>query len=240
MIFPLLSVLLGTYLCTPMSTAHSNAISVENLNATEDDNSTSTETEDDNSTSTEEQCRLVEDCDFFAWFIDNGNYGIPGFDKKTVDGLLKEDSCEENQSGDVLKVYCPVEGLDADDGNGTRTVTGTADLEECQKADAIGTIKITHADKNDLAKGLSSFILPTEKKPKQADYPNLARGNPILKTNTIIHYEATGICFCWEFYDKTRFGGKKQLVWPGDRIAPDVQGVSVKKVKCPADDEYDY
>ena len=103
MIFPLLSVLLGTYLCTPMSTAHSNAISIENLNATEDDNSTSTAPEDDNSTSTEEQCMTVEDCDFFAWFIDNGNYGIPGFDKKTVDGLLKEDSCEENESGDVLK-----------------------------------------------------------------------------------------------------------------------------------------
>jgi len=239
MIFPLLSVLLGTYLCTPMSTGHSNSISIENTNATEDISVENTNTtEDDNSTSTERQCVLVDDCDFFAWFIDNGNYGIPGFSEEKVKGLLKEDSCEETDSGDVLKVYCPVEGLDSDDGNGTRTVTGTADLEECQKADAVGVIKITHGDINDLAK-LSSFILPTEKKPKQADYPNLARGQPILKTHTTIHYEATGICFCWEFYEKVRFGGKKQLVWPGDRIKPETTGMSVKKVKCPADD-YDY
>ena len=139
----------------------------------------------------------------------------------------------------AFSVYCPVEGLDADDGNGTRTVTGTASLEECQKADAIGTIKVTHGNINDLTQ-LSSFILPTEKKPGQTDYPNLARGQPILKTNTIIHYEATGICFCWEFYEKPRFQGNKQLVWPGDRIKPDVFGKSVKRVHCPEDDYEDY
>lgn len=137
-----------------------------------------------------------------------------------------------------IVVNCPVEGLDADDGNGTRTVTGTASLEECKKADAIGELKVTHGNIEDLAK-LSSFILPTEKKPKQADYPNLARGQPILKTNTIIHYEATGICFCWEFYEKPRFQGNKQLVWPGDRIKPEVLAKSVKKIDCPEDD-YEY
>jgi len=228
-LFPILSVLLATYICIPMSTGHAVSIEIENSNTTENETDT-TDTE---------KCMPVDDCDFFAWFIDNGNYGIPGFNKTVVDNLLKEDSCEENENGDVLKVYCPVEGLDADDGNGTRTVTGTASLEECQKADAIGTIKVTHGNVNDLTQ-LSSFILPTEKKPKQTDYPNLARGQPILKTNTIIHYEATGICFCWEFYEKPRFQGKKQLVWPGDRIKPDVFGKAAKRVHCPEDDYEDY
>ena len=136
-----------------------------------------------------------------------------------------------------VPVNCPIEGLDADDGNGTRTVTATAKLTECQKADAIGEIRVTHGNIEDLAQ-LSSFILPTQKKPKQVDFPNLARGQPILKTNTIIHYEATGICFCWEFYDKPRFQGGKQLIWPGDRIKPDNKAKSVKRIKCPDDDEY--
>ena len=136
-------------------------------------------------------------------------------------------------------VNCPIEGLDADDGNGTRTVTATAKLEECQKADAIGEIRVTHGNIEDLAQ-LSAFTLPTQKKPKQVDFPNLARGQPILKTNTIIHYEATGICFCWEFYDKPRFQGGKQLIWPGDRMKPENKAKSVKRIKCPDDDEYDY
>ena len=89
MIFPLLSILLGTYLCTPITTGQANSISIENLNSTEDDNSTS--------------CMLIDDCDFFAWFIDNGNYGIPGFDKEIVDGLLQKKSCKENEKGEVLK-----------------------------------------------------------------------------------------------------------------------------------------
>jgi len=223
MIYPLLSVLLGAYLCTSMSSGHSSSIDVENLNSTEDDNSTS--------------CMLIDDCDFYAWFIDNGNYGIPGFEKKVVEGILRKKSCEENENGEVLKVNCPIEGLDADDGNGTRTVTATAKLEECQKADAIGEIRVTHGNIEDLAQ-LSSFILPTKKKPKQVDFPNLARGQPVLKTNTIIHYEATGICFCWEFYDKPRFQGGKQLIWPGDRIKPGNKAKSVKRIKCPDDDEY--
>jgi len=225
MIYPLFSVLLGAYLCSPMSTGHSSSIDVENLNSTEEDNSTS--------------CMLADDCDFYAWLIDDGNYGIPGFEKEVVEGILKKKSCEENENGEVLKVNCPIEGLDADDGNGTRTVTATAKLEECQKADAIGEIRVTHGNIEDLAQ-LSAFTLPTQKKPKQVDFPNLARGQPILKTNTIIHYEATGICFCWEFYDKPRFQGGKQLIWPGDRMKPENKAKSVKRIKCPDDDEYDY
>ena len=94
-LFPILSVLLATYICIPMTTGHAVSIEVENLNTTE--NETETDTTDT------EKCMPVDDCDFFAWFIDNGNYGIPGFDKKVVDNLLKEDSCEENENGDVLK-----------------------------------------------------------------------------------------------------------------------------------------
>ena len=87
--YTLLSVLLGAYLCTPMSTGHASSMDVENLNSTEDDNSTS--------------CMQVDDCDFYVWFIDNGNYGIPGFEKDVVEGILKTKSCEENENGEVLK-----------------------------------------------------------------------------------------------------------------------------------------
>ena len=94
-LFPILSVLLATYICIPMTTGHAVSIEIENLNTTE--NETETDTTDT------EKCMPVDDCDFFAWFIDNGNYGIPGFNKTVVDNLLKEDSCEENGNGDVLK-----------------------------------------------------------------------------------------------------------------------------------------
>ena len=49
------------------------------------------------------ECVLVDDCDFYAWFIDNGDYGVPGFPKETVDLFLKRDECEVDQEGNIVK-----------------------------------------------------------------------------------------------------------------------------------------
>ena len=84
--------------------------------------------------------------------------------------------------------------------------------------------------------------MPTEKKPKQVDFPNLKRGFNELKNNVIMELEAVGICFCWEFYDEPRFQDKvveKQLVCPGDKFQPKTRPGSVKRVPI-STEEYDY
>jgi hypothetical protein len=48
-------------------------------------------------------CQLVEDCDFYAWFINDGDYGIPGFPKEKVDTFLREAECGLDEEGNVLK-----------------------------------------------------------------------------------------------------------------------------------------
>ena len=131
---------------------------------------------------------------------------------------------------------CPIEGLESDTGNGTRTVTATARLTECQKEDAVGFIKIVHANVDDIT-DTGVITLPNEKKPKQKDFPNLKRGNPELKDRKVISLEATGLCFCWEFYEVPRYGGDKQLIQPGDRYIPTTAAGALKRVDCPDDYE---
>ena len=134
-----------------------------------------------------------------------------------------------------ILVNCPVQGLEEDTGNGTRTVTATERLSECETADAKGFIKIKHANPNDIT-DTGYFTLPTEKKPKQIDFPNLKRGQPILKERIIMSMEATGLCFCWELHEVPRYGGKQQLIYPGDVVAPETAPGAIKRVLCPDDD----
>ena len=62
----------------------------------------STDVENDNKTVYRE-CQLVEDCDFYAWFIENGTYRIPGFPKEIIEASLKNDECGLDQEGNVVK-----------------------------------------------------------------------------------------------------------------------------------------
>ena len=107
-------------------------------------------------------------------------------------------------------------------------------MTECEKADAVGFIKIVHADPSNLI-DQKSFVLPTEKKPKQKDFPNLKRGQPILNERKIVSMEATGICFCWELHEIPRYGGEMQLIYPGDKIKAETAPGAIKRVPCPED-----
>ena len=49
------------------------------------------------------ECQLVEECDFYDWFIDKGNYPILGFPKENIETFLKRDECGLDQDGNVVK-----------------------------------------------------------------------------------------------------------------------------------------
>ena len=64
-------------------------------------------------------------------------------------------------------------------------------------------------------------------------YPNIKRGFRFLRRNIVTEYEVTGDC-CWELYEKKKFGGQKQVVFPGaNQNYPDFKPVSLKKLGCP-------
>ena len=123
---------------------------------------------------------------------------------------------------------------------GTRTVYATARIDDCNGKDITGSIDILHASPEDITKS-GIIMLPLKSQAQQKDFPNLRRRHKILITNSIIHIEAFGNCFCWEFYDKKKYRGKKQLVWPGYRNKLEVRPGSLRKIDCPEDYEnYDY
>ena len=49
----------------------------------------------------ERECILIEDCGFYEWFIDDGNYGVLGFPKEKVDAELKKHQCGLDKKGNV-------------------------------------------------------------------------------------------------------------------------------------------
>ena len=49
------------------------------------------------------KCVRVKDCDIYNWLMDDGNYGIIGFNKRQVDVLLKKDECGLTEQGKVEK-----------------------------------------------------------------------------------------------------------------------------------------
>ena len=104
---------------------------------------------------------------------------------------------------------------------------------ECKKLDAAGLIIILHANTNDIT-DTGLIVLPNEKKNKQRDFPNLKKGYPILKERRIINIQATGLCFCWKFYDSPQFRGKSQLIYPGDRYIPETDSGALRRVLCPS------
>ena len=49
------------------------------------------------------QCVLVDDCDFYGWFIYTGNNVVPDSPKQTLEAFVKEEECGLDQKGNVVK-----------------------------------------------------------------------------------------------------------------------------------------
>ena len=39
------------------------------------------------------ECKVVEECEFFKWYVDGGNYGRGTFTKEKVDAVLRKHAC---------------------------------------------------------------------------------------------------------------------------------------------------
>ena len=106
-------------------------------------------------------------------------------------------------------------------------------LTDCEKSDAVGFIKIVHASPSDIT-DTGLIVLPNEKKKKRKKFSNLKRDHPILNERRIIHIQATGLCFCWKFYDTPYYRGNTQLIYPGDEYIPETDAGSLRRVLCPS------
>ena len=99
--FPLICILLGLCIAMPMS----NGLAIDNSTAVKDDIETGKNDTDDTETKTlkNRECLLVEACEYYAWFINDGDYGIPGFPKETVEKSLRKAECGLDEDGNVVK-----------------------------------------------------------------------------------------------------------------------------------------
>ena len=43
------------------------------------------------------ECKAVDECEFFKWYIDGGNYGKGTFTKEKVDAVLRKHACGLNE-----------------------------------------------------------------------------------------------------------------------------------------------
>ena len=43
------------------------------------------------------ECKVVEECEFFKWYVDGGNYGKGTFTKEKVDAVLRKHACGLNE-----------------------------------------------------------------------------------------------------------------------------------------------
>ena len=43
------------------------------------------------------ECKVVEECTFFRWYVDGGNYGKGKFTKEKVDAVLRKHACGQNE-----------------------------------------------------------------------------------------------------------------------------------------------
>ena len=67
----------------------------------------------------------------------------------------------------------------------------------------------------------------------RSSYPNIRRGFPEIKENTVAYIEVFGDC-CWAIFAEREFGGEKQLFYPGGgEVYIDFQPISMKKIECP-------
>ena len=91
----------------------------------------------------------------------------------------------------------------------------------------IGSLKIAHEDE---LRNVGYIRLEGNR----SSYPNIKRGYPIIRRNTISNVEIFGNC-CWELYLDRKFKGEKQHISPGgSEIYPDFQPLSIKRLECNA------
>ena len=48
-------------------------------------------------------CRILDECDLFMWYIISGKYGRKGFTKEKVDAVIRKHECEVEKNGNVVK-----------------------------------------------------------------------------------------------------------------------------------------
>ena len=66
----------------------------------------------------------------------------------------------------------------------------------------------------------------------RTSYPNLMRGYPVLRRNTISTIEIVGNC-CWKIYPDRNLRGEEHVIFPGENILyTDFQPLSVRKLEC--------
>ena len=49
------------------------------------------------------ECKVVEECEFFKWYVDGGNYGKGTFTKEKVDAVIRKHECEVDENDNVVK-----------------------------------------------------------------------------------------------------------------------------------------
>ena len=92
------------------------------------------------------------------------------------------------------------------------------------KASCIGTLTIVHEDDE-----LNEYKLKLK---NQMRYKNLKRRFPVLRKNSVSYLYTQGDC-CWKLYERSRFRGQTEVIFPGaERFKPTFQTFSIKKSEC--------
>ena len=95
------------------------------------------------------------------------------------------------------------------------------------RSSCIGSLKIAHEDE---LRNVGYIQLEGNRN----SYPNIRRGYPVIRRDTISNVEIFGNC-CWELYVDSKFKGEKQHVSPGgSTIYLDFQPLSIKRLECNA------
>ena len=104
----------------------------------------------------------------------------------------------------------------------TAMVTNTFEA----KSNCAGSLLLAYEDQQ---KNLDVLSLEGHR----SSYPNIRRGFPEIRQNTVAYIEVFGDC-CWAIYAEREFGGEKQLIYPGGgEVYIDFQPISMKKIECP-------
>ena len=48
-------------------------------------------------------CRILDECDLFMWYIISGKYGRKGFTKENVDAVIRKHECEVGENDNAVK-----------------------------------------------------------------------------------------------------------------------------------------
>ena len=48
-------------------------------------------------------CRILDECDLFMWYINSGKYGRKGFTKENVDAVIRKHECEVGENDNAVK-----------------------------------------------------------------------------------------------------------------------------------------